>query len=212
MSFWAGITLKKGVVMAADGRRVYPEKGSYEDGRSNLIRINEHTWLAAAGFFPLAGVVLEGFRQVFGDKSVDLTMLLDTEADFRAALGGAYQRLKAGNSPAADLLLGGISSQGEPYLIPTGSAAGFRLRIIREPFATVCLNFNEPLQTEVREMLAPLKGRLTREALEERRVKAAEAALRELLKKVAAGSEWVSPEGEMVFVTAKGSRLITLKP
>jgi hypothetical protein len=211
LSFWAGIILKKSVVMAADERRVYPEKASFEDGRSNLIRINDHTWLAAAGFFPLAGVVLEGFRQVFGDNKVDLVLLLDTEADFRAALSDAYGRLKAEGSPASDLLLGGVSSQDVPYLVPIGSAADFRLRIIREPFATVCLNFAEPLQAKVKEALAPLKNRLAKEALEERRVKAAEAALRQLLLLVAAGSEWVAPEGEMVTVSAKGSRLTPLK-
>lgn len=211
MSFWAGITLKRHVVMVADLRRVYPEKGGYEDGHSNLIRINDYTWLAAAGFFPLAGVVLEGFRQIFGEKKVDLAMLLETEADFRGALEAAYRKLAAEGAAAADLLLGGISSQEVPYLIPFSSATGYRLRIVREPFSTACVNFSEPLQAEVRQLLTPLKGRLTKEVLEERRVRAAEATLKQLLRKVAAGSEWVSPQGEMATVSLKGSKMAPLK-
>jgi hypothetical protein len=210
LSFWAGIILKRHVVMAADSRRVYPEKGSFEDGRSNLIRVNDFTWLAAAGFFPLAGVVLEGFHQVFGNKKVDLLLLTETEAEFRGALEAAHRKLSAENCPA-DLLLGGISAEDEPYLAPVSSSAGFRLKLIREPFATVCHNFAEPLQSEVRALLAPLKSRLAKEAFEEARLRAAQATLRQLLAQVAAGSPWVAPEGELAAVSAKGSRLTPLK-
>lgn len=197
--------------MAADQRRVYPEKGSYEDGRCNIMRINDHIYLATAGFFPLAGVVVEGFRQVFKEGRVDLTLLTESEASFRGALTQAYDHLKGEGSSSAEILIGGISTEDAPFLVPVSSSAGFRLQIVREPFATACTNFPEPLQSEVRASLAPLKARLARETFDERRVKAAQAALRQLLVKVAAGSPWVAPVGDMVALSAKGATMSTLK-
>ncbi len=215
MSFWAGITLKRSVVLVADSRRVYPGTGGFEDGQSNLIRINEQTWLAAAGSFPVAGVMagrtVEAFRQVFAEGKVDLTLLVESEGVLRDILGQMYGQIKGEGSPSVDLLLAGISSEEEPYLAPLGSSAGFRLKLVREPFATVCLNFPEPLQSEVRSSLAPLRTRLLREPLEERRAKLTTAALRQLLGQVAAATEWVAPEGEVVVISPKGAALSRLK-
>ncbi|MFH0809627.1 MAG: hypothetical protein V2A77_04035 [Pseudomonadota bacterium] len=211
MSFWTGIILKHSVVLAADSRRVYPEKGSYEDGRSNLLQVNQYTWLAAAGFFPLAGVMLQGFRQVFGEQKVDLPLLTDPETNFRGALQKAYRELKAENSASVDVLIGGISSEDQPYLAPVSSADGFMPRIFRDPLATICLNFPEPLQSQVRAGVASLKGRLAKEPLEESRLRATNAALRQIIAQVAAGSEWVAPEAEMVVISAKGSTLSQIR-
>jgi hypothetical protein len=202
--------------MAADTRRVFPEKGAYEDGQSNLVRINEFTWLAAAGSFPVAGEIasrtVNAFRQVFEERKVDPMLLLESEATVRDMLTQAYNQVRGESLPTAHILIGGVSDGDEPYLVVFSSTSGFHLKIIREPFTAACLDLPKPLDEEIKASLSPLKNRLSKEPLEERRLKAATAALRNTLAQVAAGSTYFAPEGEIVVISAKGSILTPIKP
>jgi len=214
LSFWTGCILRNHVVMAADTRRVYPERG-IEDGRSNLMKISGKTWVAATGYFPLAGVILEGFRQVFGERPVDLTLLIQTSPEFRDSLIEAYEKISAEGRekflPSADLLVGGISMEGSPYLLLISSTDGFQPHLIKDYLAMSCVNFAEPLQTRIQERLRGLKERLAAERFEDRRVKTARATLGQLIPEIAQESDWVGKEAEVVVIGPEGAKVTQVK-